>query len=433
MHITSLYLENIKCFEKLTYKFQGDGGASLVIAGDNGDGKSTILRSIAISLCDQWSAAGLLRELSGEFIRDRCDEGVIKLGLISGKKRKKRFEIVTRIRWDSKETYEYPYREINQIKTKTREPEEIEDSNFDWKAIFATAYGSGLRTVGTQDFQHYFTGDSIYSLFRDDVTLQNPELAIRRISTGVVEKPTAIDSQEEIEAFQKNLLDWLGEILILDNKSLEVHGNGIFVCTKGSKTKVPLVATGDGYKALTALILDMLSWWFLYAFYGAKTGSRNKAKITLDSLKMMKGVVIIDEIEQHLHPKWQSKILPSLEKNFPQVQFIVATHSPLVVSSSEDDVLVIEDGRARKEKLYGWLPEDVYIQMGREDERPPEIAEKISELELLYREKISGTISKQDEKRFNSIYEQLKVELPSHDPVLQTIKFNVMRRSIQDD
>ena len=231
MYITSLYLENIKCFEELTYKFEDDEGASLVIAGDNGDGKSTILRSIAISLCDQWSAAGLLRELSGEFIRDGCDEGVIKLGLISGGRR---FEIITYIRWDSKETYEYPYREINPIyKTKTIEPKEIKDSDFDWKAVFATAYGSGLRTVGTQDFQHYFTGDSIYSLFRDDVTLQNPELAIRRISTSVVEKSTATNSQKEIEAFQKALLDWFGEILILDNKSLEVHGNGIFCLHKG--------------------------------------------------------------------------------------------------------------------------------------------------------------------------------------------------------
>ena len=431
MHITSLYLENIKCFEKLTYKFENDEGASLVIAGDNGDGKSTILRSIAISLCDQWSAAGLLRELSGEFIRDKCDEGVIKLGLISGGER---FEIVTRIKWDSKETYEYPSRQIKQI-YKTRKSKIINDSKFNWKVVFATAYGSGLRTVGTQDFQHYFTGDSIYSLFRDDVTLQNPELAIRRISTSVTEKPTGTNSKVQIEDFQRALLDWLSEILILDNKYLEVHANGIFVCRKGNKGKTPLAAAGDGYKALTALILDMLSWWFLYTFYDAKTGNRNK-KITLDgldSLKKMNGIVIIDEIEQHLHPKWQSKILPSLKRNFPQVQFIVATHSPLVVSSSEDDVLVLENGQARKEKLYGWLPEDVYIQMGREDERPPEIAKKISELELLFREKISGTIGKQDEERFNSIYEQLKVELPSHDPVLQTIKFNVMRKSIKDD
>ena len=433
MHITSLYLKNIKCFKELTYKFEDDKGASLVIAGDNGDGKSTILRSIAISLCDQWSAAGLLRELSGEFIRDGCKKGVIKLGLISGRKR---FEIITVIKWDSKETYEYPYREINRVYKNGRKSKGIDDASFDWKAVFATGYGSGLRTVGTQDFQYYFTGDSIYSLFRDDVTLQNPELAIRRISTSVTEQSTATNLPEQTTIFQEALLHWIGQILILNNKSLEVHGNGIFVCGDDNGDKVPLAAAGDGYKALTALILDMLSWWFLYAFYDAKTGDRNEAEITFDSIdsfKSMNGVVIIDEIEQHLHPKWQSNILPSLEKHFPQVQFIVATHSPLVVSSSEDDVLVLENGQARKEKLYGWLAEDVYIQMGKKDERPPKIAERISEFESLYREKISGTISKQGEERFNSIYEQLKIELPSHDPILQTIKFSVMCESLQDD
>ena len=103
MYITSLYLKNIKCFKELTYKFEDDKGASLVIAGDNSDGKSTILRSIAISLCDQWSAAGLLRELSGEFIRDGSKEGVIKLGLLISSRKK--FEIITHIKLDSKETF----------------------------------------------------------------------------------------------------------------------------------------------------------------------------------------------------------------------------------------------------------------------------------------------------------------------------------------
>ena len=424
-------MKNIKCFEELTHKFESDKGASLVIAGDNGDGKSTILRSIAISLCDQWSAAGLLRELSGEFIRDGSEEGVIKLGLISGKRR---FEIITHIKWDSKETYEYPSRKINQI-YKTREPKRINDSNFDWKAVFATAYGSGLRTVGTQDFQHYFTGDSIYSLFRDDVTLQNPELAIRRISTSVIEKSTGTNSQDPIEAFQKALLGWLSEILMLNNKSLEVHGNGIFVCGEDDRSRIPLAAAGDGYKALTALILDMLSWWFLYTFYDAKTGNRNK-KITLDSLdslKKMNGVVIIDEIEQHLHPKLQSSIFPSLKDNFPHVQFIVATHSPLVLSSSKSKALFLENGLTNERKLYGWLAEDVYTEMGKKHRRAPEIEEKLSEFNSLYRKKIEDNMNEQDEENFKRIYKQLKAELPLEDPVLETIKLTVMRNSLKDD
>ena len=47
------------------------------------------------------------------------------------------------------------------------------------------------------------------------------------------------------------------------------------------------------------------------------------------------GVVLIDEIELHLHPSWQRKILPALIKTFPNIQFITATHSPQVLSSVE--------------------------------------------------------------------------------------------------
>ena len=422
MYITSLYLKDIKCFKELTYEFEDDKGASLVIAGDNGDGKSTILRSIAISLCDQWSAAGLLRELSGKFIRDGETEGEIKLGLFISKN--KRFEIITHIRSDSKRTYEYPWRKINQI-YETRESEPIEDSDFDWERVFATAYGSGLRTIGTEDFQRYFTGDSIYSLFRDDVTLQNPELAIRRISTNVVKKPTKTSSREQTKIVQKALLAWLSEILMLSNKSLKVHGTGILVSGEGDGEGIPLAATGDGYKALTALILDMLSWWFLYRF--------NERKITLDNLKEVKGVVIIDEIEQHLHPKLQSKILPSLKDNFPHVQFIVATHSPLVLSSSKSKALFLENGQANERKLYGWLAEDVYTEMGKKHRRAPEIEEELSEFNSLYRKKIEDNMNEEDEENFKRIYKKLKAELPPGDPVLETIKLTVMRNSLKDD
>jgi predicted ATP-binding protein involved in virulence len=47
------------------------------------------------------------------------------------------------------------------------------------------------------------------------------------------------------------------------------------------------------------------------------------------------GVVLIDEIESHLHPKWQRIILPALKAAFPNVQFIVTTHSPFVISSCD--------------------------------------------------------------------------------------------------
>ena len=68
MYITKVKLSNIRCFKELTIDFDSVG-SSVVIAGDNGAGKSALLRSIAMGLCDQNSAAALLRELQGDFVR----------------------------------------------------------------------------------------------------------------------------------------------------------------------------------------------------------------------------------------------------------------------------------------------------------------------------------------------------------------------------
>ncbi len=43
--------------------------------------------------------------------------------------------------------------------------------------------------------------------------------------------------------------------------------------------------------------------------------------------------VLIDEIDLHLHPKWQEKIFPALQNTFPNIQFIVSTHAPKVLES----------------------------------------------------------------------------------------------------
>ena len=65
----------------------------------------------------------------------------------------------------------------------------------------------------------------------------------------------------------------------------------------------------------------------------------------LDVLKKTSGIVMIDEIELHLHPSWQQRILPTLQRIFPCIQFIVTTHSPQVVSSvPRECVRIIDNG-----------------------------------------------------------------------------------------
>ena len=57
------------------------------------------------------------------------------------------------------------------------------------------------------------------------------------------------------------------------------------------------------------------------------------------------GVVLIDDIDAHLHPKWQRRIIPALNSTFPNLQFIVTTHSPQVISTvSSSNVFLLENG-----------------------------------------------------------------------------------------
>ncbi len=65
----------------------------------------------------------------------------------------------------------------------------------------------------------------------------------------------------------------------------------------------------------------------------------------LDDPLIGKGVVLIDEIELHLHPKWQREVIPALLATFPSIQFIVTTHSPQVLSRvDQKDIFLLDDG-----------------------------------------------------------------------------------------
>src|SRR5260370_36315549 len=95
MKIKRVYLKNIRCFDELEISL---GGKSAWSIGDNGDGKSTVIRSLAMGLCDDSSAAALFRDLHGETVRKPSKigkAGIIKVELLD---HRKRYRTVTTIR-----------------------------------------------------------------------------------------------------------------------------------------------------------------------------------------------------------------------------------------------------------------------------------------------------------------------------------------------
>ncbi|CAI8703091.1 hypothetical protein EMIT0P291_100113 [Pseudomonas sp. IT-P291] len=67
------------------------------------------------------------------------------------------------------------------------------------------------------------------------------------------------------------------------------------------------------------------------------------------------GIVLIDEVDLHLHPKWQRSLIRQLSETFPNCQFVLTTHSPLVISDAKDVLCyVLNDGELHEQSgLYG--------------------------------------------------------------------------------
>lgn len=95
---------------------------------------------------------------------------------------------------------------------------------------------------------------------------------------------------------------------------------------------LPVMSLSAGYQSLVWMVFDI-------AYRMAVLNPFMKERIVMTS-----GIVLIDEIDMHLHPKWQWNIINALQKVFPNVQFIAATHSPILFASAKDVWLIDVDG-----------------------------------------------------------------------------------------
>jgi predicted ATP-binding protein involved in virulence len=124
------------------------------------------------------------------------------------------------------------------------------------------------------------------------------------------------------------------EVVELMNRLLpeELRFDGEFVY-RG--LRLPFEALSDGYRAYVAWVSDLL-----YHLAQAADGR----------MEELAGLVLVDELDLHLHPEWQRKIVGTLQRGLPRLQFIVTSHSPLIAGSLESRFVRVmkvgEDGTA---------------------------------------------------------------------------------------
>jgi hypothetical protein len=123
-----------------------------------------------------------------------------------------------------------------------------------------------------------------------------------------------------------------------------VRGEYVF---RRNGSDLPFDALSDGYRTYIGWVADLLYHISMGAPYGTK-------------LVDARGIVLVDEVDLHLHPDWQTTVVPTLAETFPKLQFILTSHSPLVAGTLHRRSVrtLIRDPRSRKNASTLTVPAD---------------------------------------------------------------------------
>jgi hypothetical protein len=262
------------------------------------------------------------------------------------------------------------------------------------------AYGAGRR-VGNAALSEAEADDPVATLFSDRAELRNPEEWLLQLDYAAA-KSDSKDAKQRFDDAKALLLSIMPEGEVADLRA--VAGTGSHpkprVEFETPYGWVPLRQLGYGYQTLVTWVADLANR--MAERYPNSPNPLHEP-----------AVVLVDEIDLHLHPKWQRKLMTFLTGRFPNVQFIATAHSPLVAQAAADanlavlrregDHVVIDNdlGHIRNWRIDQILTSDLF---GLETARPPQIEEALKERgKLLSKSKLTAA----DKKRL----EQLEAEI----------------------
>lgn len=190
----------------------------------------------------------------------------------------------------------------------------------------------------------------------------------------------------------------------------------------------------DGYKNALGIVFDT-------AFRMIKLNPWLKERVIDET----PGIILIDEIDLHLHPSWQKRIINDMKNAFPKMQIIATTHAPIVISSCNKNELIvlnseIDDNldinvtiKGSEISTKGWLAENILVDiMGVDTSRDLETEMEIKRFRKLFEKKFRETITEIEIKEFETLKERLELKLPSEDPLITMIGFESYDKSLED-
>ncbi|HSN78524.1 MAG TPA: AAA family ATPase [Anaerolineae bacterium] len=331
VHIKRIELSDIRGLKRLDLDFTSPDGLrqKSVIIGRNGTGKTTILRSLAIALSPQSDASALLALSQASFIREGADVGSIRVDavdLVDGSE----FCVEVFVKGHGRSSFLDRNLSIG-------EP---------WRNFFVCGYGAGRSLTGVTSDEEYRQVDSVGSLFDYSRRLLNPEIILRRL----------YDYQDQ-RIFEPAMKGIRRILELRDDHRIEFRrGGGVQISGPGVGQIIPLDAWADGYRLTFSWILDLY-------------GRAMQAGAITDN-GGIRGVLLVDEIEQHLHPSMQSELINQLSAAMPELQIFATTHSPLTaLGAGEENIISLQRDPATGQvhrmnvpSLKGYTVEDALVE-----------------------------------------------------------------------
>ena len=302
-YITSLEIENVKCFkEKQTLHFTNTDGRVYqwnILLGDNGTGKTTLLRSIAgINDNNRFEIySTLLNFYELSFLKISC--------LFNNK----------------------PYsinikKEDNALKVYHSHSSNKEVILSFIKELKDNIIAYGANRIGEKE--NNISPNQTSTLIDDDAKLINVEGYFINLDY-LRSKDGSKKSEREyyiVKEILKKVLPDVSDIRII------TKGRRPFVEFQMEYGWIKYQDLSLGYQTVTAWMVDLAVRMF-------ERFSRHKDPLAQPA------VVMVDEIDLHMHPRWQQKIMRHLSEQFPKVQFIVTAHSPLIVQSATNANVIV--------------------------------------------------------------------------------------------
>lgn len=403
MYVHSVNLKNIKGFESLEFNFQRPDGSYAgwtVITGDNGSGKSTLLRAIAPMLTARPTVT-FSRWVSdpAAWRRMNSTDSIVEVARGFGIGRNVHDDKLSfKILENGKLQIGYPDLFGASVMS-VGLPLPVSGGD-----EFAAGYGPFRRISGASPDAHDEMRSSELSnfvtLFRESASLAEADQWLRELDHK------RLEGKADEKKLLEHLLAVFRDALLPNQVEIDrVDSDGLWLRDRHGIT-LTWDRMSDGYRTALALLVDIVRHMARVLPVGDIIGHDADGKPVVNG----SGCVLIDEVDAHLHPEWQQTIGFWFKQHFPNVQFLVTTHSPLICQAADPNGLFVlpEPGsddapRAMTEDEYHRVitsrPDTILLTpaFGLEYTRSPQVAHGRAELSRLSAKRRSGISLSPDE------------------------------------